>query len=68
MVAVIERTVKVARKIDLGKLAELRDELRENPEIGLVKAENYFAEILDLSLVPYWIQIRNWKSGRWANV
>ncbi len=53
MVAVIERTVKVARKIDLGKLAELRDELRENPEIGLVKAENYFAEILDLSLVPY---------------
>lgn len=53
IIAVIERTMKVGERIDLGKLAELRDELSENPEVGMMDAESYFAEILDLSVRPY---------------
>lgn len=52
MMAVVERTMKVAEKIDLGKLAMLRDRLQENLEIGAIEAEDYFAEILGLSLRP----------------
>lgn len=50
--AVLERTTKFAEKIDINRLSELRDELQENPEIGLTYAEGYFAEVLNLSLTP----------------
>jgi len=49
---VVERTVRMAEKIDWNKLVELRGELRDNPEIGVIYAEDYFAEVLDLSLKP----------------
>lgn len=53
ILAVIERTLKAAERIDLDKLVELREGLRENPEIGAMQAENYFAEVLNLSVKPW---------------
>lgn len=57
VLAVIERTMKAAERIDLKELSDVRNEMRSGSRFGLLKAEEYFTKILDLSLRPHILDV-----------